>query len=94
MDWQVGDLALCIKSGRRTCEGVVYTVNHVSLPGDEYLGFWNRGAIPLLRFEEIPHNPGCGASAARFRKIRPDEQSGERDDWELLLDSVTRKVSA
>jgi hypothetical protein len=34
-------------------------------------------------------------AAEQFRKIKPDQQSGERTDWELLLDSVNAgKVEA
>lgn len=70
-DWQVGDLALCIKLGRWTCSdgsaaedqgiirgGGLYTVHRVDYCGDDL----------CLGFDVEPDVPYC---ADRFVKVTP-----------------------
>ena len=81
-DWQVGDLALCVRGGRDvnpagelTRAGCVYTVANVFISPF-------KGNL-RLHFKELPAfigNPIWASNADRFRKIRPhkaDEQDRE-----------------
>jgi len=84
-DWKVGDLALCIESGKVTREGVVYTVSDVQLPGELRHGFNNGEDFPLLDFFEIPAPPNEASDGRRFRKIRPDEHEPCEEEFVTLI---------
>lgn len=63
-DWQVGDLALCVKGGVATVPGRIYTVTVIA---SSSIGL-------LLQFRELEHRPTHSRDkslAARFRKITP-----------------------
>jgi hypothetical protein len=97
-DWQPGDKALCINDGgcgpfTTWCPqvGCIYTV------AEAFLGDLPEGGEAIgLELEEDPTVfDGISAwYAANFRKIRPDAHEGEIEDWELLLDSMKRRVRA
>ncbi len=77
-DWQVGDLALCVRSGNHTRTGHIYTVNLVAV-----------GAYgPVLRFDERMHceeHRRQMSLATRFRKIRPHTEDAEDRETIALL---------
>lgn len=71
--WNVGDDALCIKSGDITRIGAVYTVCEVIMAGERR---WSndRGEFLVwkslcLRFKEVPHKDSRSSSASRFVKV-------------------------
>jgi len=91
-NWQIGDLALCIKTflgEREPQSGGIYTVASLDihpLDGDLYLGL-----------EGFDHNEGV-YWAARFRRIPPHIPDAEDAETIRLLNSdlvpVTRAFSA
>lgn len=47
---------------------------------------------PGLVLAEVPNPvPWC---ACRFRKIRPDDQAGSREDWVMLIETHKQRVEA
>ena len=100
-DWKVGDLAVCVDArqnpgvrttGDKLQEGSIYRVSGI---GRESARHSLYGADSGLFLEGMRSGSLSGGYAAsRFRKIRPDEHEGEREDWQLLLDSMKRKVRA
>lgn len=101
--WEVGDLAVCVNAGPLFIRG------HTAYGGYGREGLLSEGRVyRVTGIFAWPHAPFLGDACLRleglnfygfclprFRKIRPDEQSGERTDWELLLDSVNAgKVEA
>lgn len=92
-DWQVGDLAACVNSGKcpkcvNTCplpaldEGRIYTV--ATITSDE------QGL--LFDLAEFGRDPDWGFCAEHFRKIRPDEHEACEPEFVTLLKRT--KVSA
>lgn len=70
-DWQPGDLALCVQSGKETRKGCIYTVIRVTGPGEmagEYMNYEN---FDLLDFSEFGLGDMNGADARRFVKVTP-----------------------
>lgn len=94
-DWQVGDLALCVASGRRTREGCVYTIADVLIPGSIDPEDGRTDDMLLLRFSQLIPNPrGEWSGENRFRKIRPDEHEACEPEFVTLLKRAKRPVSA
>jgi len=98
MTWEVGDLALCVDAGVIQVNGSAADADNLLHEGQVYRvkgvvvrdGVWRNA--PALRLTEIPHHRGF--AQVRFRKIKPDSHEGEIEDWQLLLDSMKRKVGA
>ena len=88
-DWEVGDLALCVKGGRVTKSGCVYTVSAVA-PFGAPCGCGNplefSSVHLLVDGHTEPDARGCEpwASSIRFRKVTPDE-SDEFDRETIAL---------
>lgn len=94
-DWKVGDLAVAddpadncpaCGSGSRDPEahpkGTALPVLCIeSHPWLKQVGLWF----------SVTDGPWCSCA---WRKVRPDANEGDLHDWELLLDSVTRRVDA
>lgn len=99
-DWQVGDLALCLRNGKRTRAGAVYTV-HGICGHDQRCGCGNYlpvGYTPALWLEGVGAvDPATGcepwAIAARFRKIRPHEADAEDRETIRLLTEKREPVA-
>ncbi len=86
MDWQAGDLALCIKQGRWRSAGVymrgpkagaVLTVRRVGLDGNGFPTIW------LIGWHG--DEGADGFNPARFRKIRPHTPDAEDRETIRLL---------
>lgn len=74
-DWQVGDLALCVRDGPDTRAGVIYTVEIIgTCPAGVGLRFFE-----MRRFYTYPWK---WSIARRFRKIRP--HTPDADDRETI----------
>jgi hypothetical protein len=93
-----GDLALCIKDGAwKIVAGDMSSDpdDHGPRKGDvlRVTGIEILNGLIWLRFDEFDWRDVF--SSERFRKVRPDEQSGERQDWIDLLTVHSRpKVDA
>ncbi len=94
MDWQIGDLALCISIPVPDKDGVfpwkvqvgcVYTVIDVVI---DCLG------MTLNFAEDTYYSPLAGFDANCFRKIRPDEHQPCEEEFVTLLNRAKRPVSA
>jgi hypothetical protein len=82
-DWQVGDLAVCVKPVANLQSGAIYRVVSVCCDGS---GLNVDGGIPL---------PGTHAfSSGRFRKLRADQHEACKPEFVTLLKRSKRKVSA
>jgi hypothetical protein len=93
-EWQVGDLALCIKSGTVTREGAIYTVTEIWPVGALRFGFVRNVAdVPLLIFAEVICEDGDGSHPSRFRRIRRDRHESCEPEFVALLKSSKPKVS-
>ena len=89
-DWQVGDLALCVRSGRsldvwEPQKGGVYTVCDT---GCGPRGVW------LDLVEDSTRNPDVGWPAVYFRKIRPHTPDAEDAETIALLTGKPAQVPA
>ena len=98
--WEVGDLAVALAGdksspGYWTCPGAPKKGEVFRVVGIDHGASINGPWIAIsLHGRPSPHFTG-GWNSRCFRKIKPDQQSGERTDWELLLDSVNAgKVEA
>lgn len=91
-DWQVGDLAVCVEAGLWTDLELGHQIpgpdlNDIcAVEGVEHDsdGIW----LWIVGYPEDAHGAHC------FRKISPDEQSGEIEDWNLILETTKRRVQA
>jgi hypothetical protein len=97
-DWQVGDLAACIKKDAwrtfptgRPAEGPAYdTVHRV-----RRVGIFPLDGKAVLWLEAWPgDNFRNSFTAARFRKIRPDEREACEPEFVTLLQRIKRKEVA
>jgi hypothetical protein len=93
-DWQVGDLALCVKGGRITRAQKTYCVSAIQLPGEIDLGekTQNRTGRILLRFLGLSHIHGAWADSQRFRRIKPDAEPCEEEFTVLIKRMKPAKV--
>ena len=88
MDWQVGDLALCIKSGLQTRSGTLYTVREV-FPAGTFIRRGDTDGVHYhfcadcvyLVFEGLIHNKSL-CDCRRFIKITPPE--ADEYDQEII----------
>lgn len=99
-DWQVGDLAVCTKTGAIQCphfplalhrgERLPPTTLRVTAitPAAGEISGRLCGCV-VLHFEG-----GKGGVAQRFRKIRPDEHEACEEEFVTLLKRTKRTVSA
>lgn len=88
----VGDLVVCIESGRRTLKGCLYTVSHIQMPGETSFGTINNLNHPCLRFHELaPWDHGLWSGAERFRKI--DKREPCEIEFVELLNRSKRRVA-
>lgn len=100
MDWQVGDLAVCVDARvkpwlspaqisalGRIQEGCSYRVRAVGRVGPR-----SGPTIMLCGVANVGEEDGFGWTASRFRKIRPDEPEACWTEFRELLDSFKPKV--
>lgn len=90
-DWQPGDLALCVRDGKRTKAGAVYVVYRVAddctrCGCGHFLPYGYTPALWLEGVGSIDSN-GCEpwAMAVRFRKIKPHQPDAEDAETIRLL---------
>ena len=91
-DWAVGDLAVCVDDApcKRTgaacpCnKGEVYRVSGIALSRAGHIGLHLEGIA-------FPSNTGA-AYHGLFRKIRPDEHTGNAEDWQLIIETTKRRT--
>lgn len=97
MDWQVGDLALCVDD--RPCtvtgaghlkQGVAYVVEAVGLAKKR--GVWSNNVALSLR--GVPNSTPYGWAEERFRKIKPDTEPCEEEFTVLIKRMKPAKVGA
>jgi hypothetical protein len=100
MDWQVGDLAVCVNAdphpqyGPVTLrEGCVYRVAGVK-PGLEFNSLVGRQCIGIYIAGNLSAAPAGSYVADRFRKIRPDEHQACEPEFVTLLKRAKRPVAA
>ena len=98
MNANPGDLVVCVDDSPCTCCGASAPVRLGAIYCVE--GFEKAHGVVGYVLVGVPKLDGAmhfgfrGINVERFRKIRPDEQSGIRADWELILETNKRKVSA
>ena len=93
MDWQVGDLAVCVDDRPCHCGatdpairiGAVYTVVRVMPPVAHQVGLLFEEADPV-------GHPAFGAD--RFRKIRPDEHEACEEEFVTLIKRLKQPAPA
>lgn len=88
--WQVGDLAVCVDGSpclRTPYPGAPFQVPQGAVCRVIGLGRAVNAPFSLMLegYRAHCHDAGFGFHVARFRKIRPDEHSGSREDWIDLL---------
>jgi hypothetical protein len=100
MDWQVGDLAVCVDDGPHPQEPdragltLVRTGGFYRVSGIGVSEFYN---CTVLTFDGIDGHldTSTGFYAAwRFRKIRPDEQEACEPEFVTLIKRSKQRVSA
>jgi hypothetical protein len=101
MDWQVGDLAVCVDARpglygpSSLVEGRCYTVAEVLVRANPIPSGIGPSACGLLFIEIRPADPtDIAFAAARFRKIRPDEHENCEPEFVELLKRSKKRVSA
>lgn len=91
MDWQVGDLAVCVDASKHANsdlgkppleEGCVYTVVEV------------HNGMRGLEVAEAPCAPAIAFKSSRFRKITPDSHEACEEEFVTLLKRTKRTVAA
>lgn len=101
-DWQVGDLAVCVKGGEIRCpnclhkggdvprHGKAVEVVHI---GASIIGYGPGAGFPCGCVCLYLADGTCGVSQ-RFRKIRPDEHEACEEEFRILLKLSKQRVSA
>jgi hypothetical protein len=102
MDWQVGDLVVCVDAApkpwndipqlaalKRLEIGRTYRVSAIGL-----VGSWSGPTIMLHGCTSTYDHLGMGWTASRFRKIRPDERKACEPEFVTLIKRAKRPVSA
>jgi len=84
-DWQVGDLALCVKDGVHTRAGCPYTVCTLAVGR-------NGLVLGLRELWHIEHHRISKSLAARFIKVTP--QSEDAFDREVIDHMAGQEVGA
>lgn len=98
MDWQVGDLALCVDAGPSLRTGLhsglvvgkTYAVVGVEITPDN---FYDAGELGLF-IDDDPIPDGTPWAAGRFRKIKPDTEPCEEEFTVLIKRMKPAKVGA
>lgn len=102
-NWQVGDKAVCIEPHDSICghcipdyfdgrikKGDIVTVSLVApKPYGIFLDFYEAPAS-----ESPPESPPGLFCSCTFRKIKPDEASGDLEDWNLILSQIKKREKA
>lgn len=93
-DWQVGDLALCIDNSPHPRENMAPQLQIGQIYRVAALGVPEGASWFCLAFRDFVKSNRRAAAfrAQRFRKIRPDAHEGEREDWNLLLETHRSKA--
>ncbi len=96
--WNIGDLALCVDDRQHPAH------SHNLKAGSSYrvIGLGELGRSTLypgrichgLFLSGAQTSSKLGFAPERFRKIEPDKHEGDIADWQLILETNKRKVSA
>ena len=101
-DWKIGDLALCIKSGRVTRTGSIYTVSDMLLkqPGERLRNpdgsrRYLTSPVLLLRFEGVkPVRKNSWSNSDRFVKVTPEDEDGfDKEIIDKMKEKTNENVS-
>ena len=103
-DWQVGDLAVCVRDGPVFCRVPGYEIEHCGTLAPRrgrtvrvasiYPAVCDDGCVAECGCIVLQAEDGSAGIAKRFRKIRPDQHEPCEEEFRILLQLSKKRVKA